>query len=91
VNLFDGYHIITAWNVAGVRVVRVDGVQIGTVSTTLGATTVTHATLGALQLAAVGNYGAGDMGGVLPIKGTLALQDVAAIERLVGQLAGVTI
>lgn len=91
VNLFGGYHIITAWNVAGVRVVRVDGVQIGTVSTTLGATTVTHATLGALQLAAVGNYGAGDMGGVLPIKGTLALQDVAAIERLVGQLAGVTI
>ena len=86
-SLFGSTHVITAWVVGGVRVVRVDGVQIGTNATALGTTTTTTATIGALALATVGNNIASVMNCVLPIKGTFNAQEVLTIERWVASIA----
>lgn len=81
--------VITARKAAGVGVLKLNGTQVGTAAITAGATTVTGAAIG------VRVFGSGSAAGsiypVIAIKGTVSDPDLLLLEKLVGQLSGVTI
>jgi len=87
---------LAATVVSGVKIgnskrLRVNGVQDkATETTVMGATTSTSGIFGDWKSGG-GNLFSGSLGPVIVIKGTVTDAELLALERLVGQLAGVTI
>jgi hypothetical protein len=73
--------VISMRKIGNNKVLRVNGVQVGTNSTVMGATTLNASTIG--SQAALGNFFAGNEGWCLPLKGTFTDADMLTLERQV--------
>lgn len=73
--------ILSSRQVSNTKILRQNGVQKGTNSTVLGATTLTAAAIGSDAISS--GYMTGSIGPVLIIKGTLSDADMLCLERFV--------
>lgn len=81
--------ILSARKVSTTGVLRVNGQQVASAAIAAGATTLTGAAIGTRVSPA--NMLAGQVYPVIAIKGTVTDPDLLLLEKLVGQMAGVTI
>jgi len=74
-------YVVSYRVVAGVRVLRVNGVQRATNSTVLGTTTVTIARIGAAATTTPAGFSLAAISQLLPLKGTFTDADMLVLER----------
>jgi hypothetical protein len=87
----SGDFVISARKLTNAKILRVNAVQRASDNTVLGAATVTSAAVGVSPLASPNSYFIGSLGPVIVIKGTVTDAELLALERLIGQLAGIAI
>jgi len=81
--------VVSGRNVSGTKTSRVNAVTLNTDATVPDTPSMSSASIG--SLGGSSNYMSGSIYPVIAIKGTISDADLLAIERLVGQLSGVSI